>query len=183
MSGKNVCTVALWQLILTLFPVPGVLLSAWLVNKIGRKWTGIIGFVGYIASDSGCYTPLTIKSVPAFAVLYGLLQCMDYMGPDATIGPINVESFPAAVWGMGYGFDTGLGKAGAVIGTQVFTPLEDAAGKASTFYLAGGIWILRTLIYYFLPEGRAVDLTVMDEEFEEYLRAEGYVDKEVEDSN
>jgi MFS family permease len=33
----NIRTVALWQLILALFPVPGVLLGAWLVNKIGRK--------------------------------------------------------------------------------------------------------------------------------------------------
>ena len=42
----NVRTVALWQLILALFPIPGVLLGSWLVNKIGRKWTGVAGFVG-----------------------------------------------------------------------------------------------------------------------------------------
>lgn len=184
--GKNVRTVALWQLILALFPVPGVLLGAWLINNIGRKWTGISGFVGYIVLGfiiGGCYTPLTTKSIPAFVVLYGLLQCMGHMGPGATIGLISVESFPTAVRGMGYGLAAGFGKAGAAVGTQVFTPIENAAGKAATFYLAGGIGVLGNLIYFFLPEGRAVDLKVMDEEFEEYLRAEGYVDKEAEDSS
>ena len=43
--GKNVRVVALWQLYLALMPVPGVLVGAWLVNKIGRRWTGILGLM------------------------------------------------------------------------------------------------------------------------------------------
>ena len=85
----NVRTVALWQLILALFPIPGVLLGSWLVNKIGRKWTGVAGFVGYIVLGfiiGGCYTQLTTKSIPAFVDLNGLLQCLGHMGPGATIG-------------------------------------------------------------------------------------------------
>ena len=108
---------------------------------------------------------------------------MGYMGLGAIIGLISVESFLTAVRGMGYSLVAGFGKAGAAIGTQVFTPLEVAAGKASTFYLASGIRVLGTLIYYFLPEGRVVDLMVMDDESEEYLRAESYVDKEADDSS
>lgn len=183
--GKNVRTVALWQLILALFPVPGVLLGAWLVNRIGRRWTGIVGFTGYIVLGfiiGGCYTPLTTNSIPAFVVLYGLLQCLGHMGPGATIGLISAESYPTAVRGMGYGISAGFGKAGAAIGTQAFTPIEAAAGKASTFYLAGGIGVLGTIIYFFLPEGRAVDLKEMDDEFERYLRTEGYSDKNTDES-
>lgn len=166
----NVRTVALWQLTLAPFPVPGVLLGAWLVNKIGRKWTGIAGFVGYIALgfiNGGCYTSLTTKSILAFVVLYGLLQCLGHMGPGATIGLIGSESYPTAVRGMEYGISTTFGKAGAAVGTQVFTPIENAAGKSASFYLVGGIGVLGTVIYYFLPEGRVVDLKVMDEEFED----------------
>ena len=55
--------------------------------------------------------------------------------------------------------------------------------KSATFYLAGGVGVLGTVIYYFLPEGRAVDLKVMDEEFEEYPQVKGYVNKEPEDSS
>jgi hypothetical protein len=77
--SKNVRTVAIWQLILALFPVPGLLLGAWLVNKIGRKWTSVAGFTGYIVLGfiiGGCYEPLTTKPLPAFVVLYGLFACM-----------------------------------------------------------------------------------------------------------
>ncbi|CZR61985.1 probable GIT1 Glycerophosphoinositol transporter also able to mediate low-affinity phosphate transport [Phialocephala subalpina] len=183
--GKNVRTVAVWQLILALFPVPGVLLGAWLVNRIGRKWTGVLGFGGYVVLGfiiGGCYEPLTTKSIPAFVVLYGLFQCLGHMGPGATIGLMSVESYPTAVRAMGYGISAGFGKAGAAIGTQAFTPIEAAAGKAATFYVAGGVGVLGTIIYCFLPEGRAVDLAIMDEEFERYMKEEGYVDKMGEES-
>jgi MFS family permease len=182
--SKSVRTVAVWQIILALFPIPGVLVGALLVNRIGRKWTGVVGFVGYIILGfiiGGCYTPLTTQSIPAFVVLYGLLQCMGHMGPGATIGLMSVESYPTAVRGMGYGISAGFGKAGAAIGTQVFTPLEDAAGKASTFYLAGGVGILGALVYCFLPEGKDVDLNSMDEDFERYMLEEGYTYKMGED--
>lgn len=177
--GKNVRTVAIWQLILALFPVPGVLLGAWLVNRIGRKWTGILGFSGYIILGfiiGGLYDKLT-SHIAAFVVLYGLFACLGHMGPGATIGLISAESFPTAVRGMGYGIAAGFGKAGAAVGTQAFTPIQAAAGKAATFYLAGGVGVLGVIVYWFLPEGRSVDLGVMDEEFEGYMREMGYGEK------
>lgn len=100
------------------------------------------------------------------------------MGPGATIGLISVESYPTAVRGMGYGISAAFGKAGAAIGTQVFTPIQAAAGKQATFYVAGGVGVIGCIIYCFLPEGRAVDLAVMDAEFEIYMREAGY-DKEM----
>jgi nitrate/nitrite transporter NarK len=99
------------------------------------------------------------------------------MGPGATIGLISVESYPTAVRGMGYGISAGFGKAGAAIGTQVFIPIQAAAGKAATFYVAGGVGVLGAIVYCFLPEGRAVDLRAMDEEFELYMIERGYPDK------
>jgi MFS family permease len=171
--GGNVRTVALWQLYLALMPVPGVLIGAWLVNKIGRRWTGILGLLaGYVVCGfiiGGLYDKLATESLPAFAVLYGLLQAFGHMGPGATIGLISCESFPTAARGMGYGIAAGFGKAGAAVGTQVFTPLRESAGPSSTFYLAGGIGLLTSVIYYYLPEGRGVDLEREDEEFEKLV--------------
>ncbi|KAB8289687.1 hypothetical protein EYC80_010599 [Monilinia laxa] len=174
--GKNVRTVAIWQFILAVFPIPGVLLGMWLVNRIGRKWTGILGFSGYILLGfiiGGCYERLTrAENLPAFVVLYGLFACLGHMGPGATIGLISAESFPTAVRGLGYGVSAGFGKAGAAVGTQVFLPIQAAAGKKSTFFVAGGVGILGTIIYWFLPEGRDVDLVAMDEEFERGMEEE-----------
>ena len=173
--GKNIRTVALWQLYLALMPIPGVLVGAWLVNRIGRRWTGIAGFLGgYVVGGfiiGGMYHKLTIKSIPAFVILYGLLQAFGHMGPGATIGLISCEAFPTAARGMGYGVAAGFGKAGAAVGTQVFTPIRQAAGPASTFYVAGGIGLFTSVIYWFLPEGNREDLERQDEEFEKLQAA------------
>jgi MFS family permease len=146
--GKNVRVVALWQLYLALMPVPGVLVGAWLVNKIGRRWTGILGLMaGYVVCGfiiGGLYDRLTTNSLPTFVVLYGLLQAFGHMGPGATIGLISCESYPTAT-------------------------LRDWAGPPSTFYLAGGVGIVTAAIYYFLPEGHGVDLQQEDEDFETLL--------------
>jgi nitrate/nitrite transporter NarK len=97
------------------------------------------------------------------------LQAFGHLGPGATIGLISCESFPTAARGMGYGIAAGFGKAGAAIGTQAFTPIREAAGPASTFYVAGGVGILTSAIYFFLPEGNRSDLEKADEEFEALL--------------
>ena len=52
---------------------------------------------------------------------------------------------------MGYGISARFGKAGPASGTQVLNPTEAVAGKSSTFYLAGGVGVLRNIIYFFLP--------------------------------
>lgn len=174
--GKSLRTVALWQVYLALMPVPGILLGAYLVNRVGRRWTGIIGLlfgyalIGFVIG--GLYKRLTSHSIAAFVVLYGLLQALGHMGPGATIGLISAEAFPTGVRGVGYGIAAGFGKAGSAVGTEVFTPLRAAAGPESTFYLAAGVGILTSVIYYFLPEGQNTDLAAMDEDFERLVAGE-----------
>lgn len=175
--GSNIRTVAIWQFILALLTIPGVIVGSYLSNKVGRKWTGVAGWTGYIVLGfivGGCYTKLTENSIAAFVVLYGLMQSFGHMGPGATIGLMSVELFPTAIRGMAYGVSAGFGKAGAAVGTQVFTPIEDAAGQAATFYVAGGVAIVGCAIYFFLPEGRDLDLEKEDESFRLYLQEQGW---------
>lgn len=190
---SNIRTVAVWQLILALLAVPGVIVGSWLCNKIGRRWTGIAGFAGYIILGfiiGGCYDKLTHNYIAAFVVLYGLLQSFGHMGPGATIGLLSAEVYPTAVRGMGYGISAAFGKgkriscyallereeltrlpAGAAIGTEVFTPIRDAAGPSSTFYVAGGVGVVGMIVYWFLPEGKDLDLAAEDESFRLYLKS------------
>lgn len=181
--GKDVRQTAIWQFILALLAVPGPILGSYLTNRIGRRWTGIAGWTGYIVLGfiiGGCYTSLASSSyIAAFVVLYGLMQSFGHMGPGATIGLMSVELYPTAVRGMSYGISAAFGKAGAAVGTQVFTPIRDHAGPASTFYLLGGLSVLGAGIYYVLPEGRDMDLAAEDESFNIYLRSEGFGGDEV----
>ncbi|KAJ6088206.1 hypothetical protein N7486_009467 [Penicillium sp. IBT 16267x] len=168
-KDNDIRQTAIWQVILAVLPVPGVLIGAWLTNVIGRRNTGILGFAGYVILGfiiGGTYSKLS-KNIAAFVVLYGMLQAFGHMGPGATIGLISSESFPTAVRGIGYGIATAFGTTGAAVGTECFTPLEDAAGINSTFYLAGGVAIVGVL-------SSKLDLAKEDRMLKEYLAEHGY---------
>ncbi|KAJ5660699.1 uncharacterized protein N7484_000071 [Penicillium longicatenatum] len=156
-KDQDIRQTAIWQVILAVLP-------------------GILGFAGYVVLGfiiGGTYAKLS-KNIAAFVVLYGLLQAFGHMGPGATIGLISSESFPTAVRGMGYGIATAFGRTGAAVGTQCFTPLEDAAGTNSTFYLAGAVAVVGILVYSLLPESSKLDLAKEDRVLEEYLAEHGY---------
>lgn len=175
-QDSDIRKTAIWQVILAVLPVPGVILGAWLTNAIGRRNTGILGFAGYMVLGfiiGGTYDKLS-KHIVAFVVLYGLLQAFGHMGPGATIGLISSESFPTAMRGMGYGIATAFGRTGAAVGTECFTPLQKAAGNSSTFYLAGGVAILGIIVYCLLPESSKLNLEEEDRSLEAFLAEKGY---------
>lgn len=175
-KDSDIRKTAIWQVILAVLPVPGVMVGAWLTNAIGRRNTGILGFAGYMVLGfiiGGTYEKLS-KNIAAFVVLYGLLQAFGHMGPGATIGLISSESFPTAMRGMGYGIATAFGRTGAAVGTECFTPLQTAAGNSSTFYLAGGVAVLGMIVYRLLPESSKLNLEEEDRELEAFLEEKGY---------
>lgn len=175
-KDNNVRTTAIWQVILAVLPVPGVVIGAWLTNLIGRRWTGVLGFGGYVVLGfviGGTYGKLS-QHIAAFVVLYGLLQAFGHMGPGATIGLICSESFPTAMRGMGYGIAEAFGRAGAAVGTQCFTPLQDWAGDSATFYLAGAVAVVGMGVYCLLPESRGLDLEEEDKVLKVWLEERGY---------
>ncbi|KAL2814229.1 major facilitator superfamily domain-containing protein [Aspergillus cavernicola] len=174
--NSDLQTTAQWQLILALLPLPGVCLGAYLTNAIGRRYTGILGFAGYMVTGfliGGFYTPLS-KHIAAFVVLYGLLNAFGHMGPGATIGLISSEAFPTAMRGMGYSIATAFGRTGAAVGTECFTPLRERGGDSATFYLAGGVAVLGMGVYWLLPESGEVDLEGEDRALEGFLKEHGF---------
>lgn len=175
-KDHHIRTTAIWQVILAALPVPGVVIGAWLTNAIGRRNTGILGFLGYVVLGfiiGGTFHKLS-ESMAAFVVLYGLLQAAGHMGPGATIGLISSESFPTPIRAMGYGVATAFGRTGAAVGTQCFTPLQQTAGKSATFYLAGAVAVLGMAVYCLLPETASLDLDEEDRSLRAYLAEYGY---------
>jgi hypothetical protein len=150
----------MWQSYLALISIPSVLNSTWFINCIRRCYAGILGLmIGYVVIGfiiGGYYSTLTRpENLPAFVVLYGLLQACGHLKSGGTIGLISCESFFIAASGMDYGlwYCSGIRRSGATIATQVLTPICEIAGPASTFYVVSGVCILMSAIYLFLLEG------------------------------
>lgn len=89
----------------------------------------MLGFSGYlvIGLTVGIAYPKLVNVVPAFVVLYGLMQSSGNLGPGDMLGLTSSESYATAVRGTCYGFSAAIGKVGAVVGTETFTPIRNVS--------------------------------------------------------
>ncbi|KAF9875006.1 putative glycerophosphoinositol permease [Colletotrichum karsti] len=176
-KDSSIKSTAEYQLLLGAIALPGVLLGAYLCDKIGRKNVMMLGFSGYLVFGliiGAAYDQIT-KILPLFVVFYGLMQSSGNMGPGDMLGLLSSESYATAVRGTCYGFSAAVGKAGAAIGTQAFTPIQANLGKRWTFIIAAICGVVGILVtYFFVPNLKGDDLSHEDEKFRAYLLSQGW---------
>jgi MFS family permease len=151
------------------------------MDRIGRKQTMTLGFflwgiIGFILG--GALGPIQ-KIFPLFVVLYGIFNALGEMGPGVATFLCAAESFPTPLRGHYMGFAAAVGKAGAAIGTQVFTPIQDSfanteKGQQGVFLIGSAFAIVGGLIAWFLIPDKERDLESEDVRFRRYLEANGY---------
>jgi MFS family permease len=123
----------------------------------------------------GCAYDQITKILPLFVIFYGLMQSSGNMGPGDMLGLISSETYATSVRGTCYGFSAAVGKAGAAIGTQAFTPIQNNLGKRWTFIVAAICGVAGILITYFFVENlTGEDLAGKDAQFGAYLVENGW---------
>ena len=91
------------------------------------------------------------------------------------LGLISSESYATAVRGTCYGISAALGKTGAAVGTEVFTPIQTNLGKKWTFIIAAICGVAGILVtWIFVKNLTGDDLATEDEKFRAYLVAHGW---------
>lgn len=172
------------------------------MDRIGRKQTMALGFflwsiLAFIIG--GALNPIT-SVFPLFVVLYGIFNTLGEMGPgvrifllftlklmtrkkadDSQVGTFlcGAESFPTPVRGHFLGFAAAVGKAGAAIGTQVFTPIQNSfsdsqKGVQGVFLIGAAFAMVGCLLTWFLIPDKEKDLESEDARFRAYLEENGY---------
>ncbi|KAJ5597161.1 hypothetical protein N7450_003619 [Penicillium hetheringtonii] len=147
--------------VINCFQLPGCVLGGYLMDRIGRKQTMALGFLlwglwGFILG--GALQP--IQSVfPLFVVMY--------------------ESFPTPLRGHFLGFAAAVGKAGASIGTEVFTPIQHSfpttqKGQQAVFLIGSAFCLVGTLVTWYLIPDMSRELETEDSRFKAYLEENGY---------
>jgi len=82
------------------------------------------------------------------------------------LGLVSAESYATPIRGTAYGISAAIGKTGAAVGTQVFTPIQNNLGKKWTFIIAAICGISGILVtYFFVPDMTGVDLVDEDAKF------------------
>ncbi|KAF8140134.1 major facilitator superfamily domain-containing protein [Boletus edulis] len=153
--NSDIKKTAEWQLLLGVIALPGVFVGAWLCNRIGRRNTMILGFSGYLVFGPGDMLGLTSSESYATPVRY-VSTCMFSCGTC-------------------YGLSAAIGKTGAAVGTQAFTPIQNNLGKRWTFIIAAICGVTGILVtYFFVPDMTGVDLADEDAKFLKYLTENGW---------
>lgn len=166
-----------WQLLLGCFAGFGALLGIVLLRWMSRKQLIIYGFLGYgLVSIIVGSAFEQLSNIPAlFIIFYALMNFLIYGGPCNLQSIVASETFPTFMRGTFYGVAAGIGKAGAAVGTEVFTPIQTKLGNRYTFFVSGGVCVLGAIVVYFLvPDTTEYDLAEEDEKFNQYLKDNGW---------
>lgn len=116
---------------------------------------------------------------PLFVVLYGLFLTLGEVGPGSTVVLTASECFPTAIRGQMMGLVAAWSKAGAAIGTQVFSAIlaswsnEQKANQA-TFLIGSSFAVVGALIAWFVIPDVSARLNDEDEAWKKYLEEQGW---------
>ncbi|PTN17565.1 Git1p [Saccharomyces cerevisiae] len=177
---NDLVKVAEWNLLLGVLAVLGVPIGAYLSDRIGRKYTLMFGFSGYIIFGLiiGCAYDQLKKITPLFIIFYAFMNMLGNAGPGDMLGVISSEASATAVRGVFYGLSAVTGKIGSVVDVECFQPIRDNLGARWTFIIAAICGLIGIIItYFFVPHSLESDLMKQDVEFHNYLVSNGWTGK------
>jgi MFS transporter, PHS family, inorganic phosphate transporter len=154
--------------ILAIFAVaalPGYLLAAATIDKIGRRLLQSAGFAAIAAAFAGLWLiPNATTTLVPFLLLFGATYFFSQFGPNTTTFVYPAEIFPVRVRTTSHGIAAAAGKIGAFIGTYALTALLPAIGLSRTCALVAGVAVLGLLATVtLLPEPKGQSLEELTE--------------------
>ncbi len=155
--------------ILAIFAVaafPAYFLAAWTIDRIGRKYMQVGGFV-MIAVAFFCLwlVPGATTTVAPFLILFGATYFFSEFGPNTTTFVYPAEIFPVRVRTTSHGIAAASGKMGAFVGTYALTSLLPRIGLADTSAIVGGVALVGAVVTLaLLPEPKGQSLEALTEE-------------------
>ncbi|KAK7451004.1 hypothetical protein VKT23_012681 [Stygiomarasmius scandens] len=152
--------------------VPGYYASVLLIEKLGRKWIQIQGFLFaalFLGILAGRFTEL---GTAGFIVCFALLQFFFNFGANTTTYCYPAEVFPTRFRAFAHGISAAAGKAGAIISALAFNELSQDIGTPAVLWIFFAVCILGAVFSLLLPEvkGRDPDLVYAQEIREDRIR-------------
>ncbi len=134
-SHANLVTNMVYTLLIFLIAaLPGYIVAAFMIDRLGRKWIQCFGF-GMMALAYGllAIAPALTSITLAFLLVYGVSYFFTEFGPNVTTFVYPAEIFPVMVRTSAHGIAAAVGKIGAFIGAFAFPYL------LSNFHLPGAM--------------------------------------------
>ncbi|KAI8992884.1 MFS general substrate transporter [Trametes punicea] len=154
--------------------VPGYYFTILTIEKLGRKWIQIQGFLLtalFLGILAGMFHTLSTAS---FVVCFAFLQFFFNFGANTTTYCYPAEVFPTRFRASAHGMSAASGKAGAIISALAFNSLTNKIGTPAVLWIFFGCSIAGAAFTLLLPEVRDRDPDIVyAEEQREYERMHG----------
>jgi PHS family inorganic phosphate transporter-like MFS transporter len=155
-----------WTLaIFAVAALPGYLLAAATIDKIGRRALQATGFAVMAAAFAGLWlVPGATTTLAPFLLLFGATYFFAEFGPNTTTFVYPAEIFPVRVRTTSHGIAAAAGKIGAFVGTYALTALLPAVGLGKVSALVAAVSVLGLLVTVtLLPEPKGASLEQLTE--------------------
>jgi len=149
-------------LILAIFFIPWTILGAILSDKIGRRATQAIGFIGMGVATMIFATLIGKVDVTITLVLFGISSAFNALGPANVVGYWGVELFPARIRGITQSITVLSGRLGVITTTFLFPVLLQAFGLTVTMMVLGAVGIMAAIVTMMLPEPKQKSLSQLE---------------------
>jgi PHS family inorganic phosphate transporter-like MFS transporter len=160
--GDSLLTATLTQLaVFAVAAVPGYLVAAAMMDRMGRKPIQVLGFAMMAISFAAiALIPGIEKLIVPFLLIYGISYFFTEFGPNATTFVYPAEIFPVEGRTTGHGIAAAAGKLGGFIGVFLFPILMNWGGLTAAEMVAAIVSVLGILVTVtMLPEtsGRSLE--------------------------
>ncbi|KAI0369643.1 MFS general substrate transporter [Pilatotrama ljubarskyi] len=149
--------------------VPGYYVTILTIEKLGRKWIQIQGFLMtalFLAILAGKFHTLSTAS---FIVCFAFLQFFFNFGANTTTYCYPAEVFPTRFRASAHGMSAACGKAGAIISALAFNSLSKKIGTPAVLWIFFACCLAGAAFSLLLPEvrDRDPDIVYAEEQREE----------------
>ncbi|KAI0793234.1 major facilitator superfamily domain-containing protein [Abortiporus biennis] len=141
--------------------VPGYYATVLTIEKLGRKWIQIQGFLMaalFLGILAGKFHTLNTVS---FIVCFAFLQFFFNFGPNTTSYCYPAELFPTKFRATAHGLSAASGKAGAILSALAFNALTKKVGTPVVLWIFFGCCLAGAACTLLLPEVRLRDPDVV----------------------
>ncbi|TKA71671.1 hypothetical protein B0A49_05280 [Cryomyces minteri] len=162
-----------WNVLLTLFYLPGALVGSCVSDRVGPRRTLALGAAAYPALARP-------DAVGGFVAVYGVFLALGELGPGNNIGLVASTTAATAVRGQYYGVAAAAGKIGAFVGGYVFPVMQRNAPNATRagqdpFFVSSALCLLSAVLAWFLlPKIEQDAVETEDARFRAFLEAHGW---------
>ena len=106
-----------YVLVMILAQLPGYIAAAWLVEKLGRKWT-LAGFIGLCAISAYFFGQANTVTLIMF---WGCLMSFFNLGAWGVLYTYTPEQYPTNIRAFGSGWASAIGRMGGIVAPMVVT--------------------------------------------------------------